>query len=415
MEHTIQNIKSKLNIIGNDYALHRALEKSIQVAQTDISVLVLGESGVGKEFIPKIIHQLSYRKHCPYISINCGAIPEGTIDSELFGHEKGSFTGANNMRKGYFEEANGGTIFLDEVGELPIATQIRLLRILESGEFIKVGSSKIQKTNIRIIAATNVNMQYSIQNGQFREDLYYRLNTVEINIPALRFRKHDIRLLIKKFSNDFSDKYNMPSIQFTEESIRYLEAYSWPGNVRQLKNIIEQISVVEINRNICIDNLKEYLPNHITSIAHNEKIYSHFSTNHERDFLYQFLFDLKSNLNNLKNLIFQWIKQDDVFLKKNKHLIEKIFGNIFHSSIYDKKLDSIYQLVNSSSSSKDNIHNEMSVNVKKSDLNSFSLQEKEIEFIQKALIKHRGKRKQAAKDLGISERTLYRKIKQYGL
>ncbi|WP_185872630.1 sigma 54-interacting transcriptional regulator [Blattabacterium cuenoti] len=416
MEHIIQNIKRKLNIIGNDYVLHRALKKSIQVAPTDISVLVLGESGVGKEFIPKIIHQFSYRKHSPYISINCGAIPEGTIDSELFGHEKGSFTGANKMRKGYFEEANGGTIFLDEVGELPISTQIRLLRILDSGEFIKVGSSKIQKTNIRIIAATNLNMQNSIQNGKFREDLYYRLNTVEITIPALRFRKNDIRLLIKKFAHDFSERYNMPFIQFTEESIQYLEEYPWPGNIRQLKNVIEQISVVEIKRKIFLDKLKEYLPNNIPSITHSpqshyENIFSNFSNN-EKDFLYQLLFDIKSNLNNLKKLIFQWIKKDDIFLKKNKHLIETIFGNIFHSSISEKKYDSIYQLINSSSSSSLSKNN---ITVKNNELNSFSLQHKEVEFIQKALIKHRGKRKQAAKDLGISERTLYRKIKQYGL
>ncbi|ACY40228.1 sigma-54-dependent transcriptional regulator [Blattabacterium sp. (Blattella germanica) str. Bge] len=411
---SIQNIKQKFGIIGYDYALHRALEKAIQVAATDISVLVLGESGVGKEFIPKIIHQFSSRKHHSYIAVNCGAIPEGTIDSELFGHEKGSFTGATSMRKGYFEGVHGGTIFLDEVGELPLTTQVRLLRILESGEFIKVGSSKIQKTNIRIVAATNLNMIESIQKGKFREDLYYRLNTVQINVPPLRFRKNDIKFLFKKFSNDFAEKYHMPPITLTEESLKYIENYSWPGNIRQLKNLTEQISVVETKREISVEKLKEYIPENIPSISfsHNETFFQGLSR--ERDFLYKILFDMKKNLNDLKNITFQLIKNhpNARFIEENQQLMEKVFGKIIH-----KRENSIFQLEDSSkpSSEDDFDYEEVEDDSSKNELSSFSLQKKEIEFIQKALKKNNGKRRKTAKELGISERTLYRKIKQYGL
>ncbi|WP_341656997.1 sigma-54 dependent transcriptional regulator [Blattabacterium cuenoti] len=413
---SIQNIKQKFGIIGYDYALHRALEKSIQVATTDISVLVLGESGVGKEFIPKIIHQYSSRKHHAYIAVNCGAIPEGTIDSELFGHEKGSFTGATSMRKGYFEGANEGTIFLDEVGELPLTTQVRLLRILESGEFIKVGSSKIQKTNIRVVAATNLNIVESIQKGKFREDLYYRLNTVQINVPPLRFRKNDIKFLFKKFSNDFSEKYHMPSITLTEKSLKYLENYPWPGNIRQLKNLIEQISVVETTRKISIEKLKEYIPENIPSISfsnHNNNVIETRSFHErEKDFLYKILFDMKKNLNDLKNITFQLIKNNSNprFIEKNQHLMEQVFGKMIHN-----RDDSIFQLEDSSKPEEDLDYEEIEEDLSKNGFSSFSLQKKEIEFIQKALKKNNGKRRKAAKELGISERTLYRKIKQYGL
>ncbi|WP_185870921.1 sigma-54 interaction domain-containing protein [Blattabacterium cuenoti] len=425
---SIQNIKHKFGIIGYDYPLHQAIEKAVQVAPTDISVLVLGESGVGKEFIPKIIHQFSCRKHNSYIAVNCGAIPEGTIDSELFGHEKGSFTGATNMRKGYFEGANGGTIFLDEVGELPLTTQVRLLRILESGEFIKVGSSKIQKTNIRIVAATNLNMIESIQKGKFREDLYYRLNTVQINVPPLRSRKNDIKLLFKKFSNGFAEKYNMPPIKLTEESLKYMENYSWPGNIRQLKNIIEQISVVEKEREISVEKLKEYIPDNIPSVhlPYFNNFNDNFTHNYskERDFIYKILFDMKKSLNDLKNITFQLIKNNpnnDKFLEENQDIIKKLFGHIINQA----SKDSFFQLEHFSKiSSNKNIntscnhsfnYEEIEKNSPKEEIPSFSLRRKEKEFIQKALKKNNGKRSKAAKELGISERTLYRKIKQYGL
>ncbi|WP_185877756.1 sigma 54-interacting transcriptional regulator [Blattabacterium cuenoti] len=432
---SIQNIKHKFGIIGYDYKLYRSLEKAIQVAPTDISVLVLGESGVGKEFIPKIIHQFSCRKHHSYIAVNCGAIPEGTIDSELFGHEKGSFTGATNMRKGYFEVANGGTIFLDEVGELPLTTQVRLLRILESGEFIKVGSSKIQKTDIRIVAATNLNMVESIQKGKFREDLFYRLNTVQINVPPLRFRKSDIKFLFKKFSNDFAEKYQMPPIILNDKSLKYLENYPWPGNIRQLKNLVEQVSVVETKRKINIDKLKEYIPENkpLLSISKpnfdsNKKTFFH-NISRERDFIYQILFDMKNNFNDLKNIVYQLIKNNSnpTFNKENRDLIHRLFGKIFTSQ--DESLKKNHEIINKSifqienpSLYKNNL-NENNLDYeeieedlsKKNSSNSFSLEKKEIEFIQKALKKNKGKRRKTAKELGISERTLYRKIKQYGL
>lgn len=422
---SIQEIKQKFGIIGYDCGLYRALERSVQVASTDISVLVLGESGVGKEFIPKIIHQFSCRKHHSYIAVNCGAIPEGTIDSELFGHEKGSFTGATSMRKGYFEVADRGTIFLDEVGELPLTTQVRLLRILESGEFIKVGSSKIQKTNIRVVAATNINITESINNGKFREDLFYRLNTVQIIVPPLRSRKNDIKFLFKKFSNDFSEKYHMPSIILTEESLKYLENYSWPGNIRQLKNLVEQISVIESDRKISVKKLKEYIPvnpplslslkpNNFSSINKNSFIYDFYR---DRNFIYRILFDMKKNLNNLKKIVYQLLKNNASIKldKENKELINKLFGKI----IFDENNKSVFQLEENPSIIKNNdIDNEKNNEQNiygKYDSSCFSLQKREIEFIQKALKKNNGIRKNAAKELGISERTLYRKIKQYGL
>ncbi|WP_185855907.1 sigma 54-interacting transcriptional regulator [Blattabacterium cuenoti] len=427
---SIHAIKQKFNIVGNDYALHRSLEKALQVAPTDISVLILGESGVGKEFIPKIIHQFSFRKHCSCITVNCGAIPEGTIDSELFGHEKGSFTGATNMRKGYFEGADGGTIFLDEVGELPLTTQVRLLRILESGEFIKVGSSKIQKTNIRVVSATNLNMIESIQKGKFREDLYYRLNTVQIIIPPLRSRKNDIKLLFKKFSNDFSEKYRIPPINLTEESLKYLENYSWPGNIRQLKNLIEQISVMETKREISIDKLKEYIPENIPSLSfhrsnnHDQRFFKDFSR--ERDFFYKVLFDMQKNLNDLKILTLQLINNNSNFIENNQQLMEKVFGKIRLNNLNkNKKDDTLFRLENTSSKKKNKKSSDDELDyeeieedetlLSKNNENNFSLQKKEIEFIQKALMKNSGKRRMTAKELGISERTLYRKIKQYGL
>ncbi|WP_185850229.1 sigma-54 interaction domain-containing protein [Blattabacterium cuenoti] len=424
----IQNIKHKFGIIGYDYPLHQAIEKAVQVAPTDISVLVLGESGVGKEFIPKIIHQFSCRKHNSYIAVNCGAIPEGTIDSELFGHEKGSFTGATSMRKGYFEGANGGTIFLDEVGELPLTTQVRLLRILESGEFIKVGSSKIQKTNIRIVAATNLNMIESIQKGKFREDLYYRLNTVQINVPPLRSRKNDIKFLFKKFSNGFAEKYNMPPVKLTEESLKYMENYSWPGNIRQLKNITEQISVVEKEREISVEKLKEYIPDNVPSVhlPYFNNFNDNFTHNYskERDFIYKILFDMKKSLDDLKNITFQLIKNNpnnDRFLEENQDIIKKVFGHMINQASKDsffqlEHSSKIFSNKNTNRSCNDSFnYEEIEEDNPKEEIPSFSLRRKEIEFIQKALKKNNGKRSKAAKDLGISERTLYRKIKQYGL
>ncbi|WP_185855378.1 sigma 54-interacting transcriptional regulator [Blattabacterium cuenoti] len=424
---SIKNIKQKFGIVGHDYSLLRALEKTIQVSPTDISVLVLGESGVGKEFIPKIIHQYSYRKHSPYIAVNCGAIPEGTIDSELFGHEKGSFTGATNMRKGYFEVANGGTIFLDEVGDLPLTTQVRLLRILESGEYIKVGSSKIQKTNIRIVAATNLNMIESIESGKFREDLYYRLNTVQIDVPPLRFRKNDIKFLFKKFSIDFAEKYNMPPIILTEQSLKYLENYPWPGNIRQLKNFIEQVSVVETNREIDIEKLKEYLPNNIPynipSLSFSRFNFSSKSfinnLSNDRDFIYKILFEMKKNFNDLKNITYKLIKnnQNIRFNRENQKIIYDFFGKeISHTS---NKEDSLFQLevegTTKSSLEEDLDLDYEDIEIDKEEISSLSLQKQEIKYIQKALKKNNGKRKKTAKELGISERTLYRKIRQYGL
>ena len=409
---SVQAIKQRFGIIGNDPILNRALEKALKVAPTEISVLVTGESGVGKESIPKITHQFSHRKHAKYIAVNCGAIPEGTIDSELFGHEKGAFTGATNERKGYFEVADGGTIFLDEVGELPLTTQVRLLRVLENGEFIKVGSSKVQKTNIRIVAATNMNMFDAIKNNKFREDLYYRLSTVEIKLPALRDRKEDIHLLFRKFSSDFALKYKMPSIKLDNEALELLINYNWNGNIRQLKNVAEQISVLERERSIKKETLINYLPNsqnsNLPAIIKKGQDSSDFSN--EREILYKVLFDMKSDLNDLKKLTMELMKNDNMseFQKNNENLIQKIYEQDEEAKNYPiidvndnqtKEIkDNNYQFVQELDSQE-----------------TLSLHDKELELIKKSLERHEGKRKLAAKELGISERTLYRKIKQFDL
>ena len=404
----IQAIKQRFGIIGNDTHLNRALEKAVRVAPTDISVLVTGESGVGKENIPRIIHSLSHRKHAKYIAVNCGAIPEGTIDSELFGHEKGAFTGATQDRKGYFEVADGGTIFLDEVGELPLTTQVRLLRVLENGEFIKVGSSKVLKTNVRIVAATNVNMQSAIEKEKFREDLYYRLSTVEINLPALRERNQDIHLLFRKFASDFAQKYRMPSIRLDENAVNVLLNYRFPGNIRQLKNLAEQISVIEEERTITALKLQQYLPDNsgnLPAIVGGKKE-NDFSS--ERDIMYKILFDMRNDINDLKKLTLDLMKNGNVKDVQEEHhqLIEKIYGN----QDTQKTNVEVLNIPQNSSSEKDYDFIET---IEEDE--SLSLQDKEIEMIKKSLEKNNNKRKLAAKELGISERTLYRKIKQYDL
>ncbi|TXD47618.1 sigma 54-interacting transcriptional regulator [Polaribacter sp. IC073] len=404
----LQALKQRFGIIGNDIHLNRALEKAVRVAPTDISVLVTGESGVGKENIPKIIHSLSHRKHAKYIAVNCGAIPEGTIDSELFGHEKGSFTGATQDRKGYFEVADGGTIFLDEVGELPLTTQVRLLRVLENGEFIKVGSSKPQKTDVRIVAATNVNMHSAIQNEKFREDLYYRLSTVEIDLPALRERNEDIHLLFRKFASDFAQKYRMPSIRLDEDAVTVLLNYRFPGNIRQLKNLAEQISVIEESRMITAAKLQHYLPNNkgnLPAVIGGKKE-NDFSS--ERDIMYKILFDMRNDINDLKKLTLDLMKTGDIeeVEERNHQLIEKIYAD------QERKEHNIEVMNIPKSSSKEKEYDFIET-IEEDE--SLSLQDKEIEMIKKSLGKNNNKRKLAAKELGISERTLYRKIKQYDL
>jgi transcriptional regulator with PAS, ATPase and Fis domain len=409
---SVQAIKQRFGIIGNDPILNRALEKALKVAPTEISVLVTGESGVGKESIPKITHQFSHRKHAKYIAVNCGAIPEGTIDSELFGHEKGAFTGATSERKGYFEVADGGTIFLDEVGELPLTTQVRLLRVLENGEFIKVGSSKVQKTNIRIVAATNLNMFDAIKNNKFREDLYYRLSTVEIKLPALRDRKDDIHILFRKFSSDFALKYKMPSIKLDKDALKLLINYSWNGNIRQLKNVAEQISVLERERNINKETLINYLPNsqnsNLPAIIKKDQDSSDFSN--EREILYKVLFDMKNDLNDLKKLTMELMKNDNMseFQKNNENLIQKIYDQ-------DKEAEN-YPIIDVNDNQTKEIKDNNYQYVQELDSQeTLSLHDKELELIKKSLERHEGKRKLAAKELGISERTLYRKIKQFDL
>ncbi len=404
----IQTIKQRFGIIGNDMQLNRALEKATRVAPTDISVLVTGESGVGKENIPKIIHSLSHRKHAKYIAVNCGAIPEGTIDSELFGHEKGSFTGATQDRKGYFEVADGGTIFLDEVGELPLTTQVRLLRVLENGEFIKVGSSKVQKTNVRIVAATNVNMQSAIEKEKFREDLYYRLSTVEIHLPPLRERNEDIHLLFRKFAADFAQKYRMPSVRLDDSAVTLLLDYRFPGNIRQLKNLAEQISVIEENRLISAIKLQQYLPNNkgnLPALVGNKKE-NDFST--ERDIMYKILFDMRNDINDLKKLTLDLMKNGDVeeMQKENHKLLEKIYGD-------EQLKENNIEVLNIPQNKTNDNEFDFIETIEEDE--SLSLQDKEIEMIKKSLEKNNNKRKLAAKELGISERTLYRKIKQYDL
>ena len=413
-----QEIKQRFGIIGASPLLDRAIDKAMQVAATDISVLVTGESGVGKEVIPKVIHQLSARKHNPYIAVNCGAIPEGTIDSELFGHEKGAFTGATNARKGYFEVADSGTIFLDEVGELPLSTQVRLLRVLETGEFIKVGSSKIQKTDVRIVAATNVNIEEAVHEGKFREDLYYRLNTVEIKIPALRKRKEDIHLIFRKFASDFADKYHMPPVRLSNDAVELLNGYQWPGNIRQLRNLAEQLSVIEKERLVSAETLLSYLPQVADTkmpvlYKQNKEESSDFSS--EREILYKILFDMKQDLNDVKKLTLELIKNGapgTQFREENAQLINKIYEDVESHTPHERPL----QLPEPDSPA-------IAEPITTSDMEEpgqlieapLSLQDKEIEMIRKSLERNNGKRKKAARELGISERTLYRKIKQYKL
>ena len=414
---SVQNIKQRFEIIGNHFGLNRALEKALRVAGTDITVLVTGESGVGKENIPKIIHQFSARKHSKYIAVNCGAIPEGTIDSELFGHEKGAFTGATNTRSGYFEVADGGTIFLDEVGELPLSTQVRLLRVMENGEFIKVGSSQVQKTNVRIVCATNLNMQDAIKKGKFREDLFYRLSTVEISLPPLRERKEDITLLFRKFASDFAQKYKMPTLRLDQNSEKILTQYNWEGNIRQLKNVAEQMSVLEKEREVVPEVLKNYIPEinkNLPALIDQEKKDKSFSS--EREILYKVLFDMKSDLNDLKKLTLELMENDNLssFQKKNLDLINKIYGE------KDKNTDNSLEVIpNKSDKIKENKEVDASDKYEYAETvveeEPLSLIEKENEMIKKALIRSNGKRKSAAKELGISERTLYRKIKQFNL
>ena len=425
---SVQATKQRFGIIGNDSKLNRAIEKAIQVAPTDISVLVTGESGVGKESIPKIIHALSHRKHGKYIAVNCGAIPEGTIDSELFGHEKGAFTGATATRSGYFEVADGGTIFLDEVGELPLPTQVRLLRILENGEFLKVGSSKIQKTDVRIVAATNVKIVEAIEKGNFREDLFYRLSTVDINLPPLRERSEDIHLLFRKFASDFAQKYKMPTVRLDQSAIDLLLKYRWSGNIRQLRNVAEQISVLERQREINAATLSQYLPNmssNLPAVISTKKAAGDFSN--EREILYKVLFDMQKDVNDLKKLTMELMKTGNATKVKeeNSTLIKKIYNP-------EQNNEATLAAIVEQEPNHHPISNEVEVldmpskesELKKGNYDfveevkeeeSLSLQEKELELIKKSLEKYDGKRKDAADELGISERTLYRKIKQYDL
>ena len=414
---SLQSVKQRFGIIGNNIGLNRALEKCLRVSNTDISVLVIGESGVGKESIPKIIHQYSHRKHNKYIAVNCGAIPEGTIDSELFGHEKGAFTGASQTRAGYFEVADGGTIFLDEVGELPMQTQVRLLRILESGEFIKVGSSKVQKTNVRIVAATNVNITEAISKERFREDLYYRLSTVEIGLPPLRERKEDIILLFRKFASDFAQKYHMPPIKLDNHSRELLMNFRWSGNIRQLRNVAEQISVLEKEREINVSCLGTYLPDRksqLPALIDKKNSKSDFSS--EREILYKVLFDMKNDLNDLKKLTLDLIKNgsQSEINEKNQSLIEKIYGketNLEKSTIDSVPINNAHENINKV----EPLDKYSYAETIEEEEEPLSLHENELEMIKQALIRSKGKRKLAAKELGISERTLYRKIKQFDL
>ena len=417
METSRQTIKQRFGIIGNDQLLNRAIEKALRVSPTDISVLITGESGVGKESFPKIIHQLSHRKHNKYIAVNCGAIPEGTIDSELFGHEKGAFTGATSSRKGYFEVADGGTIFLDEVGELPLTTQVRLLRVLENGEFIKVGSSDVHKTNVRIVAATNLNMDVAINKGKFREDLFYRLSTVEIKVPPLRNRKEDIHLLFRKFASDFAKKYNMPTVRLDENAQKILTLYNWNGNVRQLRNVAEQLSVLEENRNVSGSLLQSYLPDfssNLPAIVNKQKDSSDFLN--EREILYKILFDMKKDLNDLKKITKHLNSNEKNIDFKNEEskALEKLYELKSEPQSKSSELIEIKKenkSLEKSTSNEDKYHFAEEI----SEEETLSIHEKELELIIKALEKNNGKRKAAASELGISERTLYRKIKQYDI
>jgi transcriptional regulator with PAS, ATPase and Fis domain len=410
----IQQVKQRFGIIGNSPMLNRALEVAMQVAPTDISVLVTGESGTGKEIIPQVIHQLSSRKHGEYIAVNCGAIPEGTIDSELFGHEKGSFTGASGSRQGYFEVANGGTIFLDEVAELPMQTQVRLLRVLETGEFIRVGSSKVIKTNVRVVAATNENMQQAIHSGKFREDLFYRLSTVPIQLPALKNRQEDVHLLFRKFANDFAEKYRMPAIKLSDEAVILLQNYPWPGNIRQLKNLVEQLSVIETARDIDAIMLASYLQpitEKSSFLIKNDQTQESIS---ERELMYKFLFDMKKDLTELKKLVLEVINNgQSVNLNQDQTaLVNRIYQDVYDEAPVSTRMlppgtANDAHVAYPASPETFEVHEEIE--------ESLSLEDREKELIQKALEKHRGKRKYAALELGISERTLYRKIKEYQL
>ncbi len=407
---TIQEIKNRFGIIGSSPLLDRALDIAQQVASTNLTVLITGESGVGKEVFSKIIHQLSSRKHGPFIAVNCGAIPEGTIDSELFGHEKGAFTGAHDARKGYFEVVNGGTIFLDEVADLPLQTQVRLLRVLETGEFIRVGSSKVQKTDVRVVAATNINMLDMINKGKFREDLYYRLNTVPIHIPPLRERKEDIEMIFRKFAQDFAEKYRMPPIRLTEDARKVLQSYRWPGNVRQLKNITEQISILEKDREITAETLKNYLPEDKEG-SNLPMVSGGFASEEsisDREIIYKFLFDMKKDIVDLKKLVMAIIQAGGGKIpatEQNAQIIQRLYEE-YQPTQNQPFNDNI--VIHSSSMHKEPLlHTEVE--------ESLSLEEQEKELIEKALAKHRGKRKSAARELGISERTLYRKIKEYNI
>lgn len=422
---TIQQIKQRFEIIGNSPLLERAIDTAMQVAPTDITVLITGESGVGKEVFPQIIHLLSARKHGQYIAVNCGAIPEGTIDSELFGHEKGSFTGAHEARKGYFEVANSGTLFLDEISELPLQTQVRLLRVLESGEFIKVGSSKVQKTDVRIVAASNTDIPGVIRQGKFREDLFYRLNTVPITIPPLRERKEDIHLFFRKFAADFADKYRMPVIKLDDEAQNILVNYRWPGNVRQLKNLTEQISVIEEKRNVSSETLLKYLPeDNITNLPvlfEGKAQQGDFS---ERDLLYKVLFDMKKDMTDLKRLVVGLLQSqgENLDLQKDKAALIK---NLYEETEPAIKEEGTLQIIEGEPQDIPTYGEPRAVSGQKTgeiitredsyEEESLSLRVKEIELIKKALERYKGKRKNAAKELGISERTLYRKIKEYDI
>lgn len=408
MSSTIDGIKQRFGIIGHSALLNRAIDTAMQVAPTDITVLVTGESGTGKESFPKIIHQMSARKHAPYFAINCGAIPEGTIDSELFGHEKGSFTGAHDARKGYFEVADKGTIFLDEVAELPLSTQVRLLRVLETGEFIRVGSSKPLKTDVRIVAATNVNIPEAISKGKFREDLYYRLNTVPIQVPALRERKDDIHLLFRKFASDFAEKYRMPAVRLTDDAAVVLENYRWPGNIRQLKNVTEQISIIESKREIDGETLKRYIPNdnatQLPVVFGAAKESQDFS---ERELLYKVLFDMKKDINDMKKLVLDLISSEESNLEvseNNAQLIKKLYQEV-------EPISGMPSEIHIQRKSDHHHFDEPQVVQEE----SLSLEDTEKEMIRRALDKYKGRRKQAADELGISERTLYRKINEYDI
>lgn len=417
----IQQVKLRFGIIGNNEALLRGIDVAMQVAPTDLSVLITGESGVGKESFPQIIHQYSRRKHGQYIAVNCGAIPEGTIDSELFGHEKGAFTGAISERKGYFGEANGGTIFLDEVGELPLPTQARLLRVLESGEFIKVGSSKVEKTDVRIVAATNVNLVQAIAEGRFREDLYYRLNTVPIQIPPLRERGEDVVLLFRKFASDFAEKYHMPPLQLTEDARQMLMAYTWPGNVRQLKNITEQISIIEANREINADILKNYLPENnaqrLPALLGNKESKGFGS---EREILYQVLFDMRQDVTELKKLVHEIMTKRAATgagsgIKSSYYTSPSQPQLVTPATVEPNVTTIIHSAVQPATPLSSSVNNDDIQDTEEYVEESLALDDVEKDMIRKALEKHHGKRKSAAQDLNISERTLYRKIKEYGL